>query len=686
MADLTFELGCEELPASAVERAADELCGHIKAALDESRIGYGDSQVLCTPRRLIVSITKIDDVQPDENVRQRGPSTKAAFDEAGEPTRALQGFCKGQGIDPADVETEGDYVWVSKVITGKPAIEVLASVLPESIGKVTFDKTMRWGSSRLRFARPIRWILASLDCSPVEFELEGVKAGLESRGHRFNSPEPFKACCLAELVQELRSREVEPDAAVRRDLIIKEANEVSGGKAILTDALIDENVHLTERPKALLGEFPEEYLVLPEPVLITAMAKHEKFFPVRGADGKLDNKFVSIWNGGEEAVVRRGNQWVLGARFNDAKFFYDEDLQVSMDDFLAKTEAMTFQESLGNVRKRSDRLAALTKIIAAQAGLKLENEAAYAGLYAKSDLSSGLVSELASLQGVIGGEYARREGATEASCQAIAQQYSLNTAPESTGDKLGVCLLCADQIDKLAGYLGLGLSPTGSSDPFGLRRASGLLLDAVGSFNCAPEGWSNAFDQALQLYADQGIEIDADKARELASDIFQQRVKASNTDKRHDIVEAALEGSDLAVRMDPKLMDFRLSVMDLLATNEPLLQAASRPLNIVDSAREKGEAFDQSLKDGAWDATEGNDLHWAAEEAYVGMQTALTDRSPEEFVVALQTLQAPIDKFFDAVMVMAEDSTVRCARIGLLSWVSRIILTPGDLRKIVIEG
>ncbi|RYG41468.1 glycine--tRNA ligase subunit beta, partial [bacterium] len=462
----------------------------------------------------------------------------AAFNPDGTPSKALEGYCRKNGVDPADVENDGQYVWVTKRIAGKMAGEILVEALPRAIRGLSFEKSMRWGASRMRFARPIRWILASFNGGLIPFEIEGVQSGQESRGHRFYAPEPFPATHGFELMDGLRKRFVEPDPEERRKVILEQAPQVAGGTLDLPEALVDENVHLTEWPTAIRGEFPASFLELPEPVLVTAMAKHERMFPVRDGAGKLTNAFVFIRNSGEDDTVRRGSEWVLNARFNDARFFFDEDKKKTLDDFLAATETIVFQEKLGTVRKRADRLAKLAAFVAETTGGSPAEAAmaAKAGLYAKADLATGLVGELTSLQGVIGSEYARREGFEEAVIEAMASQY----APDRAESATAVRLLIADGLDKLAGYLGLGLEPTGSSDPYGLRRAATVLIEAAWSWPGAMPAYDQLFDKALSLYEEQGVALDARGAHNALWDLFGARYGALLPDVRHDVLEAAL--------------------------------------------------------------------------------------------------------------------------------------------------
>ena len=668
MADLLFELGCEELPASFVRDTQAQLEAAVVGRLEERGLKPAGSETLGTPRRILLRVQGIPGQQEDTVKVQRGPAAKAAFDAEGKPTPALIGFCRGQGISPDDLEREGDYMMARIPVVGKPAMEVLQEVLPDAIRSLSFPKSMRWGRARMRFARPIRWILASLDGQTVAFDIEGVASGAESRGHRFKQPESFPAGRWDDLLQGLRSRFVEPDPVRREGIIREESQKIASGTVEFSDDLVEENVYLTEWPMPVEGTFPASFLELPDPVLVTAMAKHERFFPVRGADGKLLNKFISITNNGDAAVVASGNEWVLNARFNDAKFFYDEDKKVSLEEFLSRTERMTFQEKLGSVRQRADRLAALTEAVCRHAGFSTEG-ARDAGLFAKADLSSGLVSELSSLQGVVGGEYALREGKGDVVAGAIARHYSLGRCLPADAEekKLGLALLVADQIDKLVGYLGLGLAPSGSSDPYGLRRAVSLLVESglSGSF-------VGLFETSEGLYLDQNQPIEKGKALSLLGPIFAGRYEVIYESERHDLLAAAL-CDDLAVLANPDAIKARLEAMKFAAQHESHVQAATRPINIVASAEAKGIAI----------SGDASTMASATGEALLAAAQAAKNQPIQAF---LPGLASHINQFFEAEMVMVDDEKVRDGRLSMLREVRELLLSHGDFTKIVFEG
>lgn len=694
MPELLLEVGCEELPASFVEKAYSDLREKVVSLLSEAKVLGEGSQAtaLGTPRRLIVSVSDLAPRQQDEVKEMRGPALKAAFDDAGNPTPALLGFCKSNGVDPASIRKDDKYVWVDKTVEGKDTNALLQELLPQAIKSLTFDKTMRWGSARMRFARPIRWILAAFDGKAVPFAVENVQSTITSTGHRFYSPDLFEARSLTELLSELRGRHVEPDPEVRRANILEGAKKVASGDPLLTKDLVDENVFLSEWPTPIEGEFRQEFLDLPRPVLITAMAKHEKMFPVEDSQGKMTNRFVFVRNSGEDDTVRQGNQWVLNARFNDAQFFYTEDAKHTMDQFLERTSTIVFQEKLGHVRQRAERLSKLAEAIAVATGADKDEQvlARTAGLYCKADLSTGLVSELPSLQGVIGAEYAHREGMLDEVCWAIRTHYDLskNALIDSPSARTAVRVTLADQIDKLAGYLGLGLIPSGSSDPFGLRRAVTLCIEAAWSWPYRIPGYGDLLYAALELYKEQGFELNAEGAFSAAEDILASRYEALLPDVRHDILAAAIAPGDLC---SPRRVRMRVKAMEHFAKDVPFVQTATRPMNIVSAALKKGVAFATTdsltqIDPDALQSEQGFALLQALKLRQEELDKAVAEERVEDVISLLRALEKPINEFFDSTMVMAEEEDVRFARLSLMNACSAQLLEAGDFSKLVIEG
>jgi glycyl-tRNA synthetase beta chain len=662
MPNLIFELGCEEMPASAVQNACDDLLNLVQNGLSEAGLSFGLGEVLGTPRRILLHIPQIADRQSDREDEIRGPRVQAAFDSAGQPTKALQGFCRGHGVDPGTAYTSGDYVWIKKQIAGRSALEVLAELLPEAVKGLKFEKTMRWGLGKNRFVRPVRWILALLGQTVIPFNLFDVTSGSTSRGHRFMAPAEFTPTNWDNFLAQLRSHSVEPDPSIRRKTILDQAIAVADGIPDLPEALVDENVQLTEWPTAHQGSFAEEFLELPDPVLVTAMAKHERFFPVRDSSGAITNRFVSIRNNGDEDAVKAGNEWVLNARFNDARFFYNEDKKRTLDQFLVATESMLFQDRLGTVRQRADRLAKLTPIVDAALGGSNTESARLAGLYAKADLSSGLVGELSSLQGVIGGEYARREGFGDQVANAIADHYRL---PSTISDenRLGAALLIADQLDKLTGFLGLKLIPKGSSDPFGLRRAASLIIQTAW-LNEQPIDVAALVEASRTGYAEQSIEIDQEAIENSLLDIFASRYQALMPETDYDIHESATSRQPWTVIINAQDYQHRTRILAVDKTMPERIFSFTRPINILASARGKSEPIADQINPSLL-----SDLG-------VQLKNAIgTDR-----------LSTAIHNYFESTMVMDENPEVRANNLALLQLVEQELLTIGDYSKLVIEG
>jgi glycyl-tRNA synthetase beta chain len=717
MAELLLELGCEELPASFVKKAYEQLEDEITSRLRAEGIDYKRSQSMGTPRRLIVQVQDVEPKQPDTLKVQKGPSLQAAYDAEGNPTKALLGFCRSQGAELDEISQKEGYVWLSKNVPGKPTQELLLEILPAAIKSLTFEKTMRWGSSRMRFARPIRWILACYDRQPIPFTLENIQAGLQSRGHRFMAPAPFEARSFEELLTKLRENYVEPDPLEREKRIRKKILEVSSGTPELTDSLVFENVFLTEWPSALEGNFPEEYLELPPDVLATSMIKHQRFFPVRNTEGKLLNKFISIRNGGVEDVVRAGNEWVLVTRFKDANFFYQQDVQKSFSYFLEQTARISFQEKLGSIRERATRLGILCEYVASLEKAPHEDRtlAGEAGLYCKADLSTGLVMELPELQGIIGGEYAKREGFADPICQAIRTHYDLAQVLQCAQNRQSPNLipaytLIADQVDKLVGYLGLDLAPTGSSDPFGLRRSATFLI-LVDSVRRHPSvSYLDLFEKALETYESQGHPITRTSVLQHLEPLFLSRYKAllrldtesnityedpfrakregENHELSAELLDAAFSEISLRQLLDPSAVLMRLRLLHECMSHKhytEIILAATRTINIVQAARKKEISVDIEGK--TWSpqdlqSEEGVRLYDIFQSSKDLFRKAAEQKDACQFLEVLRHFEQPIHAFFESTLIMVDEEKTRHARLSLLAQICEYLFLAGDFSRL----
>lgn len=674
MPDLLFELGCEEMPAHSVSQAGTDLAQAVERLLIDQGLAHGPIQHYETPRRIILAIEGLDARQADRTEEVRGPKIEAAFDPSGGPTRALEGFCRGQGCDPESVIRRDGYVWAIKHISGSSAKEVLADVLPQAVQSLRFDKVMRWGSSKNRFVRPVRWILATLDQELIPFTMFGIASGVTSRGHRFMAPEEFEPTTLDSLLSGLRKRFVEPDENRRRKVILDQI-AATGEFATVDERLLDENVHLVEWPMVHVGTFAEQYLELPAAVLTTAMVKHQRFFPIKDSSDVLTNRFISVRNNGDESVVRAGNEWVLNARFNDAEFFYHEDQKRSLDDFLEMTRSMAFQPGLGSVRDRADRLAALTPQVFEAIGGTDPEPARLAGLYAKADLATGLVAELSSLQGVIGQIYGESAGLPPVATAAIGSQYALPEDPRS--NLLGVALLVADQMDKLVGFLGLGLVPKGSSDPFGLRRAATLVVQAAlgladERFDLVPIASS-----AIAEYEAQGVTLESIEVR--LAELFAARLEALLPSFGPDIHAAVLVDGHLSRVANPQVYAERCRIVAEIKASAETTQTFTRPLNILAAARNKGETIAAQFQPELAENESALRLNQAVEDPEFDTSTT------QGLLDHLRWLQGPIHTFFEETMVMDPNPDVRANNLALLVKVEDDLYKAGDFSRLVYD-
>lgn len=693
MSELLIEIGCEEIPASYIEKGASQLLDLMITQLKEHSLQVGSFQTFCTPRRLILQLKDIPLVQPDKVEKQRGPSLKSAYDQTGEPTPSLIGFCKAQNVEINEIFKEKDYIWCNRRIIGKYTPLLLQDVLVNVLSKIQFPKNMRWGYSKNKFARPIRWILASFDGQLIPFSFEGVDSGLESRGHRFKNPEPFKAISLNELLTELRKRFVEPDPKMRIQKIKDSASKATSYSSVFSgqDELIYENAFLTEWPECLECEFDPSFLNLPKEVLTTTMIKHLRFFPLSTKENTLTNRCLSVMNNGDPQTVKSGNEWVLNARFNDARFFYEEDKNISIDEFLEKTHSIIYQDKLGTVRQKGERLKSLCRFIAEQENFKDLNLAEQAGLYAKSDLATGLVSELPELQGTIAGLYAEREGLSQEVCQALKNQYNLHSLLKNKST-LSLCLAIADQIDKLIGYLSIGILPKGSSDPFALRKAATNLILLNSLRNNRQTSLLPLFEKAKECYADQGFIFDGSYQKHL-EELFTSRYKAlayhenrrwswkEDVNTNHiPLLEAALSDLSYEIKLSPEKILFKLNVLSNIKPYEAFVQAATRCFNIYRSALEKG--FDMHLNVSNMESLEAELLYKKINEVQLHIESSLNQGNHNLFIENATKLSNEIHDLFEKNMIIVDDTKVRESRLGLIQHLYKLLINGGDFSKL----
>lgn len=687
MPDFLLEIGTEELPSGAVAPVVEQLRSALLARLDAERLTVPADRVrtFATPRRLTVIVRDLPERQPDARVEARGPNVRAAFDAGGVPTKAAEGFARKQSVDVKDLVIEGEYVVARRTEPGRPSGEVLGQAIPDLLRALTFPKFMRWGAGEYRFGRPLRRFVALLGSEVVPFEVEGVAAGNTTAGHR-DLGGPATVLSPDAYADALRAAFVEPDPAVRQTQIVTQARALAesiGGRAVLDDPLVEENVYLTEWVTAVLGSFDPAYLSLPRPVLVTAMKKHQRFFPVEDARGGLLPHFIAIRNGGDAHVdtVRAGYEKVLASRFSDAKFFFDHDQETRLAEKVFRTERIVFQEKLGTLADKTKRLETLMERTGLFDWTGDREAARRAVLLAKADLASEIVMELPALQGVMGREFARLDGEPDAVADALYEQY----LPRFAGDvlpetRVGTALALADRVDTLVGYLRfVGAEPKGSSDPFGLKRAASAIVDLLARDPRLP-GVRKTVEAATGAYEAQGLRP-AEKPGDLTG-LLAARLRSLLEERgaRYDLVDALLATpwdniGAIVARADA------LAALLHAADEITVAQAATRVRNILRGAGEVAAAADFSL------------LTLPEERALLAfLETvepqAMADIENGEYTDALDTLAAlsePVNRFFDNILVMAEDPALRQARLALLARADRLYLRLADFSKLVPE-
>ncbi len=700
-ATLLLEIGCEEIPAAFMRSALEQLRARLEETLRDSRLPFETVRVYGTPRRLIALADSVATHQTPEERVVRGPAKRACFDAEGKPTQALLGFARSQGVELDQVQfvetPQGEYAIVQKRDEGQPAVTVLANALPALIREMSFPKTLRWGTHKLRFGRPIRWIVAMLGEQAIEFELDGIPSGRFSRGHRFRAPEPFEVRSPETFLQQLREVWVMADPEERKALIREEAFRLArevDAQPLISDDLLEENTFLVEYPHLLRGAFPEAFLRLPAPVLISAMKKHEKFFPLVNAEGRLLPGFISVYNNGKPDHVREGNEWVLIARFNDASFFFEEDLKQPLEAFVQGLERMLFQQKLGTLADKTRRLQRLAERLARALDWDQPTRECLlrAAFLCKADLATQMVMEFPDLQGIIGEEYAVRSGEPLCVARAIAEHYQPRTADdEPPRTPAGRALAVLDRIDTLVGYVGLGYLPKGSSDPFGLRRAAAGVVEILAEEPDYPT-LSELVQVAHDEYRAGGVALKPLPAVQTdLRTLFYSRLEALLEEQgvRYDLIRAALGGG-----WDDSVYGFVQRARLLQAhRDEPTFRAlvltATRPANIIAAARKKNINALASLNevDPTLFEHEVESRLYAVLQSLTPQFEALAYRHDYGTLYTLlqEQLGEPVNRLFDHVLVMAEDEALRRNRLNLLACANRLYLALADFTQ-VVEG
>ena len=704
--DLLFEIGVEELPAGYVPTALEQLERGVREGLEVLRLGLGGIVTYGTPRRLAVLVHRVGERQTDLDEEAMGPAARVAFDAEGRPTRALLGFCAGKGVEASAVRRvqtpKGEYVAVTVHHAGRPAAEVLPTMLAQVATRIQFPKTMRWDDGDYRFGRPVRWLLALLGKDVVGVRAFGLEAGRSTFGHRFLHPQPLDVKEPGQYVDALRRAKVLVDPSERRRSIVGQlaaAAAERGGRVVADDELADIVNYLVEWPTSVTGAFHERYLDLPREVIVTALREHQRFFAVETAEAALLPCFLTVRNGDGAALatVCKGNEDVLVARLEDARFYWETDLKHPPADVVEKLSGVVWMEGLGSLREKAARLESLAGWVAERLAPAARDAARRAALLCKTDLLSEMIGsgkEYASLEGVMGGHYARRAHESDAVADAIAEHYR----PRGAGDEppfsaAGAVLALADKLDHVAGAFVAGKSPSGSEDPYGVRRAANGAIRILIERDWALDLRAAAMEITRPFFAADPDLPQAEIVKKLG-EFLRQRVDAALEERglAHDVREATLEarirmaGAERPGWCDPAdalararaLEAFRddprfAPLVILFKRVSNILRAAAEPLPVkLDTARLR-EAHEQSLLAACELARARTEERWEKRE-YAAIL-------PE-----LLGMEEAIHAFFDHVMVNVEDTATRQTRLRLLADVRGLFLRGWDLSKAVVEG
>ncbi|MDY7096021.1 MAG: glycine--tRNA ligase subunit beta [Acidobacteriota bacterium] len=687
--ELLLEVRAEEIPTRMLEPAVKELAERLFEDLTTRGLGPRRVETGYTPRRLMLILAGVPETEPDREERLMGPPAKVAFDGDGNPTKALLGFAKRVELEPEELERidtdRGEYVSALRSIVGRPAPQVLAEMVPEILRELSWAKNMHWGTGTGPWVRPVHGVVALFNGEVVPFELFGVASGDTTVGHPVLSPEPFAVTSAEDYRSKLAERQIEIDPRERRRQLYETMSDharKAGGSLVEDDELLDRLAAVCAIPGVVAGELEERFLELPREVLIASLKDHQSAFTVEDEAGELRPAFLTVMDRPDDPIgrVKAGNEWVVAARLEDGVFFHREDRKRTLAERAPDLERLTFHVKLGSYADKAQRLTELSRWLCGELGWEGEAEAAAeAAVLLKVDLATEMVKEFSSLQGVMGGIYAREQGHEEAVWQAIYDQYK----PASAGDELprgrvGQVTALADRMDTLVGILGIGLKVSGSKDPFGLRRAAQgvvrLLLE--GDLRVSPLAIA---ERARQLYGER-LKLDAATLRETLRDFLLDRVRhlLGRQGLAYDEIEAGLAaGSE-------NLPDLQRRVHAVHGLREQpgflsVALSAKRIANILKDQPPR-ELDASRLEDAA-----EQDLHRAAEALQKDVEQAVAAGDYEAALERVGELADTLDRFFDEVMVMAEDETLRNNRVALLQSIDGVISPIAHLTELVVD-
>ncbi|WP_320046247.1 glycine--tRNA ligase subunit beta [uncultured Ilyobacter sp.] len=675
---ILLEIGMEEIPARFLKPALNDIEKYIKKEFESQRVNFETLKTFGTPRRLVLLVDGVSERQEDLDIVNTGPAKEVAYDVNGELTRAGVGFAKSQGIDPTDLEIletpKGEYIAVRKFVEGKDTKELLPEFLKNLITGLTFQKSMKWSDLNMRFARPVQWFLAMADDELIEFEIEGIKSALKSKGHRFFG-EDFEVSSIEEYFTKLKENNVIVDIEERKQMIldmIQEKCTKTGEQVLIEPDLLDEVTNLIEYPYPIVGTFNSEFLEVPQEVLIISMQVHQRYFPILDDKGKLLPKFVVIRNGITSSEhVRKGNEKVLSARLSDARFFYQEDQKKSLEEFVEKLSTVVFQKDLGTIAQKISRSKKLAEYMTGKLALNDSKEDIMRTIHlAKADLVSNMIGEkeFTKLQGFMGADYALKAGEKETVSKGIEEHYY----PRYQGDKLpqgieGVIAGICDRMDTLVGCFGIGMTPSGSKDPFALRRASLAIVNIILNSKLVIS-LEELISKMLDILEEDNVlkKPKKDVLNELM-EFFRQRAINVFVDKGHrkDVISAVLSiDCDVLLEASEKI-----ETLEKVSKEEgfnDLVLLLKRVGNISKDHLEKTISTDLLVEDAE------KELHKFYVDLDSKTELNLQTKSYEEFFRNILAGKDVINRFFDRVMVMDKDQSLKNNRLSLLKSLNEI--------------
>lgn len=682
--DLLLEIGTEEVPAHFMSGILAQLKEKATAKFQEMRLDFDEVTTLGTPRRTALLVKNLAETQQGASSEYKGPSTAIAFDKYGNPTKAAIGFARGKKVDVADLVVKDGYVYAVSSEEGKQTVELLPTLLKELVEGLNFPKNMRWGDLDFRFVRPLRWLVALYDEEVIDFTVANVTSGRVSRGHRFLSEGDFTINKASDYEQACKDAFIIVDQEKRRDIIkaqIEEIAKAHNGHAEITEDLLEEVIYLVEYPTALCGTFEDKYLKLPKEAVMTPMRDHQRYFPVLDDNNNLLPLFITVRNGGDYCLdkVQHGNERVLRARLADAQFFFDEDRKHSLYDYVEKLKTVVFQEGLGTIYDKANRLAELSafigeKVNATEDEIKTTKRAA---ILAKADLVSAMVCEFTELQGIMGREYALLDGEGQEVATAIYEHYMPRFAGDAEPASVaGRLVSLADKMDNIVATFSRGLVPTGSQDPFALRRQALGIVHTIIEAN---------YTISISEIADKAMDLlnitDSEKRAEIQKNVaefFTLRLKnvLSDNDVRYDIIDAVLENADEVAGTYAKACVTAQEIASGVLNDA--IQAFVRVGNI--SKKAENNVINEAL----FTLDEEKALYNTYVAVAKDVETALNNKDYKTAIDKMQELTAPINNFFDNVMVMDKDEQIKNNRLSLLKNIDTLIKSVADFGKIVL--